>query len=191
LRFLTPSWDEIYAKTTALAKKIRKNENARFDVIVGVSRGGMVPARILSDLLEVPNLLVTRCEYYVDYHQRSKTPSVTQKIQEDVGGKRVLVVDDVADSGDSLKSVKEYIKSKRPKAVKFATIYVKPHSKEIPDYWAQETTAWIIFPWEYHEALKSLSTGKIEGSLRELGIPAKYARIICKMDPYLRGVFNG
>ncbi len=70
-------------------------------------------------------------------------------------GAKVLIVDDVADTGRSLKLVYETL-AKQAKMVKTTTLYCKYWSAIKPDYFAEETDAWIIFPWELHETVKKL-----------------------------------
>ncbi len=62
--FIAPSWDQIYVKSIVLATAIRKRERVPIDYIVGVSRGGLVLARIISDLLDIQDISVIKCEYY-------------------------------------------------------------------------------------------------------------------------------
>ncbi|MGI0091628.1 MAG: phosphoribosyltransferase [Nitrososphaerales archaeon] len=182
MKFLTLSWDEIYTKSIRLASKLRHDEDGSIDCLIGVSRGGLVLARILSDLLDVQNVMITKCEYYLDLGQRKRKPVITQKIQGSIAGRNVLVVDDVADTGESLIEIKKYIKSKHPKRMRVATIYIKPQSKALPDYYVSKTDAWIIFPWELYEAMKSMSANKKANNMGRMKIPPKYLKMIYEMD---------
>lgn len=182
MKFIAPSWDEVFRKAIKLAEKIRKKEKDSFDSIVGISRGGLALTRIMSDLLDIQNVMITRCEYYTDIGEKRKKPIISQKLQGDISGRRVLVVDDVADSGESLFIVKNYLKSKRPIDLKVATLFAKPWSKSVPDYFVSKTDAWIIFPWEYYESIKSLSTTYGKDILSKTHIPQEYVRLLYKMD---------
>lgn len=137
----------------------RKIKESKFkpDVIVGVSRGGWPPARIMSDLLNNPNLANMKVEFYKDIGVRSKSPRITQPVTSDVQNKKVLVVDDVADSGQSLRAVRSHLRRKGTEEIRVCTIYYKPHSIYIPDYFAKRTSSWIIFPWERVETIRLLS----------------------------------
>jgi len=183
---MAPSWDEVFAKSIKLAENIRKTERFQFDCIIGVSRGGLALTRIISDLLDIQNVMITRCEYYTDIGEKKKKPLITQKIQGNISGKNVLVVDDVADTGESLLVIKSYLESKRPEQVKISTIFIKPWCKIIPDYFVSRTDSWIIFPWEYYEAIKSLSATNSKDILSKTHIPAKYIDMLYKMDKSLR-----
>jgi uncharacterized protein len=139
-----------------LAKKIKKS-GYKPDVIVGVSRGGWPPARIMSDLLENSHVANMRVEFYKDIGVRSKKPRITQPVTADVTGKKVLVVDDVADTGHSLKAVANHLRRMKTVDVKVCTIYMKPQSIFRPDFYARTTKKWIIFPWERLEAVRLIS----------------------------------
>jgi uncharacterized protein len=183
MKFIAPTWDDILAISIKLARMIRTDDSvSRFDCIVGVSRGGLALTRLMSDLLDVQDVMITRCEYYTDIGEKKKAPVITQKIQGNIAQRNVLVVDDVADTGESLIVIKEYLESKKPKTVKIATAFIKPWSKVIPDYYVSKTNAWIIFPWEYYEAIKSLSTTNGKDILRKTKIPPRYIQMLYKMD---------
>ena len=186
MKFIAPSWDEVFAKSIKLAENIRKTERFQFDCIIGVSRGGLALTRIISDLLDIQNVMITRCEYYTDIGEKKRKPLITQKIQGNISGKNVLVVDDVADTGESLLVIKSYLESKRPEQVKISTIFIKPWCKIMPDYFVSRTDSWIIFPWEYYEAIKSLSATNNKDILSKTHIPAKYIDMLYKMDKSLR-----
>lgn len=158
LRFISPGWENIFSLSLKLAEKIRHSENGiKFDLIVGVSRGGLVATRLMSDLLSIENVQIVRSEYYTDVGKTLQKPRITQKIQVPIVGKNVLLVDDVADTGESLIEIRKYLAAKRPKRLILATLYIKPWTKIMPDYYAAKTSAWIVFPWERLEAIRSLS----------------------------------
>ena len=155
MEFNIPSWNQIYSLLLELAEAVRKS---RFkpEVIVGVSRGGWIPARIMSDLLENPKLVNVAIEYYVGIAETKHEPMLTQPVSLPVKDKKVLVVDDVADTGESLKLVKAHIKKQGASEIRIATIYYKPRSVTVPYYYRKKTSSWIIFPWDRKEAAKKV-----------------------------------
>jgi hypoxanthine phosphoribosyltransferase len=176
LKFISPSWDNIFEQSVKLAQKIRYDQSKigtpKFQVIIGVSRGGLVLARLISDLLEIDDVVITKSEYYSGMGKKNKKPTITEKIHRNISGKNVLLVDDVSDTGESLIEIKKHVQSKKPKYLAVATLYLKPWSKRVPDYYVSKTDAWIIFPWELYESYKLL---KSRGGLRLLNrskIPA-------------------
>ncbi|MEM1539543.1 MAG: phosphoribosyltransferase [Candidatus Bathyarchaeia archaeon] len=155
LEFEVPTWNQIYEMLMRLARNIRKS-SFKPDVIVGVSRGGWPPARVLSDLLDNPNLANVKAEFYLGVAETKGEPTLTQPISVNVASKKVLIVDEVADTGRSLKLVKEHLISMGAAEAKIATIYYKPWSIVKPDYYVKETSNWIVFPWEVKETIRKI-----------------------------------
>jgi hypoxanthine phosphoribosyltransferase len=153
--YVAPGWDQVYTMLLELALRIRKS-GFKADRIVGVSRGGWAPARILSDLLENTQTANIRIEFYTGLAKTASKPVVTQPISDIVAGKNALVVDDVSDTGESLKVAFDHLLKMGAASVKTVTIYYKPHSIFKPDYFAESTSDWIIFPWERLEATRLL-----------------------------------
>jgi hypoxanthine phosphoribosyltransferase len=181
IEFEIPSWNRVYDMLLNLADKIRRNE-FKPDIIVGVSRGGWPPARVLSDLLGNPNVANVRAEFYVGVAETKHEPALTQPVSVPVEGKKVLVVDEVADTGKSLRLVKEHIVEQKAAEVKIATVYYKPWSVVKPDYYEKETSRWIVFPWERKETVrkilrkckeKDVSFEKEKAKLVEAGMQAR------------------
>ena len=155
IEFEVPSWDQIYELLLRLAEKIGRD---RFhpDVILGICRGGWPPARVMSDLLENPELANVKVEFYIGISEVKSKPVITQPVSTSMENKRVLIMDDVADTGESLVLVKEDVNKQGAKEIKIATIYFKPWSKITPDYYEKETKCWVVFPWERKETVRSL-----------------------------------
>jgi hypoxanthine phosphoribosyltransferase len=155
IAFEVPTWNQIYDMLLSLAEKIRKSK-FKPDLIVGVSRGGWPPARVLSDLLSNPNLANVRAEFYLGVAETKGEPTLTQAVSVAVESQKVLVVDEVADTGKSLKLVKEHITDKGASEVRIATVYYKPWSIVKPDYYEKETSCWVVFPWETKETIRKI-----------------------------------
>jgi hypoxanthine phosphoribosyltransferase len=164
MEYLAPSWEEIYNLCLDLADEIKKNK-FNPEVIVGIARGGWIPARILSDLLGNSYTANIKIDFYRGVGETKERPIITQTISTIVEGKKVLIADDVADSGKSLKVAKEHLEQCGATQVKIATIYYKPWSIIKPDFYIKETEAWIIFPWERKEFVS-----KMMESLRAKGL---------------------
>lgn len=150
-----PSWNQIHNLLIQLAAKIRKS---RFnpDIIVGVARGGWIPARIMSDMLENNKLANISAEFYVDIGKTKQQPTITQPVSAPVKNMKVLVVDDLADSGESLKLVKTHLEKQGAQEIRIATIYFKPWSIVVPHYFEKQTRDWIVFPWERKETARKI-----------------------------------
>lgn len=121
---------------------------------MGIARGGLVPARILADLLRIDELAILTVEYYSGIGQAMKEPILKQGLQTPVFDKRILLVDDISDSGKTLQLAKENIMEHGPKEIRIATVYCKPGTVTKPDYFEKETRHWVVFPWETKETLE-------------------------------------
>jgi hypoxanthine phosphoribosyltransferase len=183
-RYLHLTWMDVQRLSEKLADQIAES-GFRPDIIVAVSRGGFDPARILSDELNIRSLASLQVIYYAGINERNDKPQVKYPLNADISGLNVLVVDDVADSGNSLKVVKEYIDSLGPREVKMATLHHKPWSSFEPDFYAESVDKWIIYPWEPRESIedireKLLSEGVPEDELAvkliEIGFTRKQVR---------------
>ncbi|MCE4599643.1 MAG: hypothetical protein F7C81_05540 [Desulfurococcales archaeon] len=159
---LVIGWREIEDAIDKIAGGIT-NSNYNIDVIIGILRGGIVPARLLADALDVSDIYFIEVKLYTGVGVRHARPYIKQLALPELYGKNVLIVDDVSDSGLSLQLALQLINMYMPRQVKTATLYVKPWTKQIPDYYADITDKWIVFPWEKYE-FKRLITYK-EASL--------------------------
>jgi len=176
--FVVPSWHEIDIMLNRLAE-ILKRDGFRPDIIVGVSRGGLIPAAVLSDRLGVDCDSVG-LRYYKSVRNTEEKPKITQHISCDLSGKKVLIVDDVADTGHSLQAVKRYVQEKGADDIMVCTLHYKPCSTIKPDRFVEETNAWIIYPWELNETIrdftkklmvKGLAKSRIREEILRIGIP--------------------
>ena len=171
ISFTAPSWDQIYDMLLELAKRI-KDSGFKPDLIVGVCRGGWAPARVMSDLLENMNTASIRIEFYLAPGVTARKPVISQAIMVPVKGVNVLVVDDVADTGESLKVAVDHLDVCGAKSIKTATLYYKPQSCLKPDFFIIQTEQWVIFPWERLETTRRLlneaeKKGKALDSVRD------------------------
>jgi hypoxanthine phosphoribosyltransferase len=154
--FEAPTWNQIYDALLSVAGEIRRS-GFKPDVIVGIAKGGWVPARVLADLLEVPRLATVRIEFYVGVGHTMSKPVLKESVSESVAGKKILVVDDVIDTGKSLALAKSHISEAGAWEVRTAAVYYKLWSESIPDYYDKETRCWVVFPWETRETIRKIA----------------------------------
>jgi len=150
-----PTWNQIYEMLLCQAQKI-KTQNYKPDLIIGIARGGVVPSRILSDLLETPTLSFIQIEFYTNINQTLQEPTLKQTLTTNVTGKKILLVDDISDTGKSLKLAKTHLQDKGAFEIKTATLYQKPQSVTTPDFYEKQTTEWVVFPWDIKETLQKI-----------------------------------
>jgi hypoxanthine phosphoribosyltransferase len=156
LRLLHLSWEDVQKLTEEGAEKVRRSGFTP-DVVVAVSRGGFDPARILCDQLGIMRLASVQIEYYTGVSQTGRAPRVIYPLNAEVPGLRVLVVDDVSDTGTSLKVAMDHVAVLGASEVRVATLHTKPWTTFRPDYSATEVDAWIVYPWEPIESMASIA----------------------------------
>lgn len=178
-------WERLYELCFRLYEKI-VDSGYQPDVIVGVARGGWIPARILSDLFFTRDTANVKVDLYRGIYSRDQSPQVSQKIPMDMKWERPLLVDDISDTGDSLTIAGKHLRQRGYKNPRTATMHMKPWTKLVPDYYVVKTEAWVVYPWELKEFTYNLATrlakeGKsrheIAGHLFEVGVPIHYAKI--------------
>ncbi len=142
------SWDQLHRDAKALAWRLTAQGN--WDAIVCVTRGGLVPSAIVARELGI-RLIDTVCiTSYHDYQTQGKIDVLKQVTQSIIdlghgGGERILVVDDLVDTGATARVVKDML----PRA-HLATVYAKPQGIELVDTFITEVSqdTWIYFPWD-------------------------------------------
>ncbi len=164
-KFLTLTWSEIEEATLGLAEKIASSGEF-YHAVIGILRGGWVPARMLADLLDIKEVGGLEIKFYRGIEERGERPVVTQPPVIELKDKNVLVVDDVADTGKSLQTAVNTINLFGAKLVRTAVLYVKPWCMSEPDYYYGKTDRWIVFPWEYREVIEELLTAEYKVPLR-------------------------
>ena len=140
------SWDQFHRDAKALAWRL--NGSGPFRAIVSITRGGLVPAAIVARELGI-RVIETVCIASYDAENRQGVlqvlKDITPKVSGSDGGKGVLIVDDLVDTGATAKLVREMM----PEA-HFATVYAKPKGRPQVDSFITEVSqdTWIYFPWD-------------------------------------------
>jgi len=188
MKYEMMSWEGFHRLARELALRIL-DSGYRPDMVVAIARGGVVPARVLCDYLDVMEMNYVRIEHY---RARKMTPQARVKypLNASVDNLRILVVDDICDTGDSFIAAIEHLREKgAPLEVRTCAMQHKTVSKFVPDYYVEEITEWrwVTYPWAVVEDLGELiedgglqdsSPEKIAGALREkYGIEATREQI--------------
>ncbi len=173
--FLVLSWNDIVDLSLELARKIVLSKYVP-DIIVAILRGGYIVAKLVSDYLGIEHISTLEIKFYKGIGEKAERPIVISPIVHDLRGKKVLIVDDVADSGRTLQVAIDIVRLHGAKDVRTATLYLKPWSITMPDYYVADTKSWIVFPWEVGEILRELRDkyGSIEKALKQLGLEKYY-----------------
>ncbi|MFT4157240.1 MAG: phosphoribosyltransferase [Microbacterium sp.] len=145
----TLTWDGFGAATRELARRILAS-GFEAEVVVAIARGGLLPAGAIAYALGAKNCGTINVEFYTGIGTVLDSPVVLppELDMEYLDGRRVLLVDDVADSGKTLALAAQLLKDKGAD-VRSATIYTKPTTIFQPDYAWKDTDLWINFPWSF------------------------------------------
>jgi xanthine phosphoribosyltransferase len=141
------SWDQIHRDARALAWRLdgKGPENGAWKAVVGITRGGLVPAMIVARELDIRVVDTISVKSY--NHQAQAEAKVIKAPQADVmgDGEGILIVDDLVDTGKTL----ELVRKLYPKA-HFATVYAKPQGRPMVETFITEVSqdTWIFFPWD-------------------------------------------
>jgi hypoxanthine phosphoribosyltransferase len=151
------TWELFGTATRELAEQIDRDGFVP-DVVIAVARGGLTVAGALAYALGVKNCGAMNVEFYTGVDERLDVPVVIPPALDlvEVAGLRVLVADDVADTGHTLRLVREVLAQHVAEA-RTAVLYQKPRSVVTATYSWRETDAWIDFPWS---SLPVVGTGQ-------------------------------
>lgn len=133
--------------------------------------------RSMVDFLSIEKVVSFGVKFYQQINRRLDKPYIYQDIPERISGENILLFDDVADTGKSLDFAWEYLINHGAKSVTLATLFYKPHSTVKPDYYAVQTSAWIIFPYEAVDAIKVLSQKWQEKKLNQKEITTRLGKL--------------
>jgi hypoxanthine phosphoribosyltransferase len=152
------SWDDLGHGSRELAEAVAA-DGYRPDMILGIARGGLLVAGGLGYALGVKNTFTMNVEFYTGVDERLEIPMILPPVPDlvDFHETRVLIADDVADTGATLQLVQEFCAGKVAE-VRCAVLYEKPRSTVKCDYVWRRTDRWITFPWSAEEpVLQALS----------------------------------
>ena len=150
-----------WRKVNALCKRICKQVSKDYTIehVIGISRGGLIPAVICAKILNVREVTTFGLRSYDDddsYETRTHTPTVYQDVTlcpEFCTPTNTLIVDDISDKGNTFTFIEQHIKARCTDKLNYittASLYVKPGTQYAPDYYGDiaDEKQWIVFPWE-------------------------------------------
>ena len=141
------TWERFGEATRELAQEIA-DSGFEPDIVLAIARGGLTVAGALAYALAVKNCFAMNVEFYTSVDERLDVPVVLPPTLDvvDIRGMRVLIADDVADTGKTLELVQREITPHVAEA-RSAVLYYKPRSVIVPEYSWATTSRWINFPW--------------------------------------------
>lgn len=146
------TWQDSYEMARALAMMVKEDCYAP-DIVIAIGRGGYVPARVVCDFLLQDMLTSFKMEHWGSAAKEKPEVRVRFPLAVEIRDRKVLVVDDVTDTGGTLQHAIEYLRDFSPREVRTAVLQHKSGSRFRPDYFAREEKEWrwIIYPWAVHE----------------------------------------
>ena len=147
----TFTWDEFGGACRELAQEVADSGFVP-DIVVAIARGGMLLAGGISYALGTKSCGAMNVEFYTGIGTRLPEPIVLPPLldEQSLDGKRVLLVDDVSDSGRTLALVIQLLEASGAE-VRTVVLYTKPHTVQEAHYTWRRTDKWITFPWSAHE----------------------------------------
>ena len=141
------TWELFGTASRELAQMVA-DDGYEPDMILSIARGGLLIGGALGYALSVKNTYTMNVEFYTGVDERLEVPRILPPAPDfvDLGDAKLLIADDVADTGHTLSSVQEFCAGKVGE-VRTAVIYEKSHSVVTCDYVWRCTDQWINFPW--------------------------------------------
>jgi hypoxanthine phosphoribosyltransferase len=156
-RFRYLGWSEYGELLEELARAVAAH-HLKFNLVIGIARGGAPVAMVVSDRLGAKVDFIN-VKSYDGIGTRTK-PKILTTITENLRGETVLLVDDIVDQGDTMKTVVEYLKANAPSEIKTAALFTKPWSSIKPDFSLGVVDSWVVFPYERGE-VRRLRAGRM------------------------------
>lgn len=172
-------WETLGTYIFQLARQII-DQKLEFDRLVALAKGGLTFSRSLVDYALIPELSSLQIEFYTGIGQTAKTPVITQSLPVTVKNERILIFDDIVDTGETMELAVKYLQYHGAASISTASLFTKPWTRFHPDLKVQESQAWIIFPNESRETINTLkglwqkkgdSEEQIHSQLLQIGFP--------------------
>jgi hypoxanthine phosphoribosyltransferase len=141
------SWQDLGDGARELAELVH-GDGYRPDIVLAIARGGLLVGGAIGYALGVKNTFTMNVEFYTGIDERLEMPMLLPPVPDlvDFAEQRVLIADDVADTGATLALVKDFCEGKVAE-VRCAVLYEKPRSTVASEYVWRRTDRWIVFPW--------------------------------------------
>ncbi len=147
IAYIAPTWADLDELALTISQQIIKQE-LKFDRIVTLAKGGWPMSRSLVDYLNVDEVASIGMKFYSGINQRLEHPHIYQNIPVAVAGEKVLLFDDIADTGESLRFAIDYLKIQGVEDITTASLFYKSHSNYRPDFYGAKTDSWVVFPYD-------------------------------------------
>ena len=171
IAFTLLDWQDLTQLTESLAKQIFLSGES-FDRIVPLANGGLTMVRHLADRLNLKTISLLQISSYQGVAEHDPEPIILQPLPTDIAGEKVLIFEDIVDTGSTLLVMKKYLETIGVSEYKVATQVEKSHTVAHADFIGTQNDDWIIFPYEVRETILDLqakweSSGTLGSEIRE------------------------
>lgn len=146
--------DEVYEMAYKISHQVTES-SYNFDMVIGIARGGFPPARLVCDFLNIEALTAVQVSHYAGGGKEKEELRISDPVDIDLEGRNVLIVDDVNDSGKTLKTAVKHVKNLKPAEIKTAVLHEKRNTSIKADFVGGYLTdwKWLIYQWAAAEDL--------------------------------------
>jgi hypoxanthine phosphoribosyltransferase len=142
------TWQDVHRCVAAIVAQLDRD----YDCMLAITRGGLVPACLISEQIGLRNILAAAVMFYTGVDQPLEAPVFLQFPSDPLlAGKKILVVDDVWDSGRTILAVKARIEAVEGRP-SLAVLHFKPARSQFPgvrpDFFGEERNEWLVYPWD-------------------------------------------
>ncbi|MFB6179996.1 MAG: phosphoribosyltransferase [Halorientalis sp.] len=158
------NWEYIYGLCRDVSEQVKAAEFEP-DVVVALARGGWFAGRCLCDFLGLDDLTSLKMEHYVGTAEKRDEPQVRYPMPDgSVADKNVLIIDDIADTGGSIRRAYEYVDDRETNAVRTATLQLLDTSEFEPEFVGErlDSWTWVVYPWNFIEDMIELTSGVMD-----------------------------
>lgn len=151
------SFQEVHGMVKKVAESVKRSKYNP-TTIVGLARGGWIPARLMCDFLGITDLISLKVEHWLETGKTKNEATIRYPITASLAGKKLLIVDDITDTGKSLITSIQHLQNLHPKEIRIGVMQYIPTSKSKPDYYAEvlKEWFWFIYPWNWIEDTSTL-----------------------------------
>lgn len=154
--FALLDWNDLDRLTRELADKVLAS-GIKYDRIVPLANGGLTMARHFADLIDLRVISEMQVALYRGINEAHSEPKIIQPLSVSIAGERIIVFEDIVDSGKTLEFSLPKLLALGAKEVHTASLFRKSHASVHPEYSAKLLDKWVIFPYETRETISELS----------------------------------
>ena len=181
ISYTAPTWEEMGEYCFLLAKEIIKS-GEKFDRLVTLAKGGWTWSRTMADYLRFKNVASIHIELYADFVKKTKSPVLLQALPVTVRKEKILLFDDISDTGETTAFAKKYLQMSGTESIKLATLFYKPWSIMKPDFFVSQTRSWLILPHEVREAVDHIGGPWLKKGINKKEVLKRFVKIGLPQD---------